>query len=462
MRYQHDLNLNFDTSSFRKRLEKATKTIRYFPNYFTSIPSIKWKVIHSEDLIHSNLIDCERSLKDFLSLLGYNTATKKLKQIIQYDSHRFIEDATWWDQSEVAERFVTKSIPSRPSSLTYSNDFYHLHGNRSFVEYLSDNRQCYNDGTFAQIHSERTPNRISTDKPNLCLSKSFDCAFSDIYSFSDREQLYEQDNEKPIKCGFAIPSIFDKVRQRYGRNQTCETIIFTSITNCYDPLPTIESSILPSFCFVALLDTRTFKSLERRSKASNIKWDLIDLGSNASLFSFPAKTIETLKTLGQRMFPLAKWIIWLDGKAYLINILQVLIEAQASAFSARHTEVDRTSAIEVNYTIERIRDREQSFTENFNKSVMDIKRQEKEYQRDGFYSRSDALNLRLYDIALFLYRNNHPCTFRYLCGWHNEINYFAYRGQLSVYYSAVRLNITNHLYYLPRKYYHTMMHMPVC
>jgi hypothetical protein len=162
------------------------------------------------------------------------------------------------------------------------------------------------------------------------------------------------------------------------------------------------------------------------------------------------------------MFPLAKWIIWLDGKAYLINILQVLIEAQASVFAPRHTEVNRTSAIEVNYTIERIRDREHSFTVNFNRSVMDIKRQEKEYQRDGFYSRSDGLHLRMYDIALFLYRNNHPCTFRYLCGWHNEINYFAYRGQLSVYYSAVRLNITDHLYYLPRKYYHTFAHTRVC
>ena len=58
----------------------------------------------------------------------------------------------------------------------------------------------------------------------------------------------------------------------------------------------------------------------------------------------------------------------------------------------------------------------------------------------------------MYDIAVFLYRNNHPCIFRYLCGWHNEVNYYSFRGQLSVYYAAVRLNLTDYLHFLPESF----------
>jgi hypothetical protein len=55
-----------------------------------------------------------------------------------------------------------------------------------------------------------------------------------------------------------------------------------------------------------------------------------------------------------------------------------------------------------------------------------------------------------------------PVIYRYLCGWHNEINYFSYRGQLSVYYSAERLNLTSYLGFIPRRFYHTMAHNLVC
>ncbi|UJR08258.1 hypothetical protein I4U23_012531 [Adineta vaga] len=450
-----------DLSYFQAKIDKATEVIKSFQKLFDINPSTKWKIINSEELIHKNLDDCEKSLIDFIVLSNISNALSK--EIVQYDSHRFIEDALWWDRSDVAEHVLNNSIPSRSSQFTYLNDFYYLHGNRSFTRYLIDNRQCYNDGIFAQMQSETFPNRLSTDNIDRCLVNEFDCAFSDLYSFKDREQLYSQSNYKSIKCGFAIPSIFDIVRKRYGRNHTCETIVFTSIINCYDPLPSADGGILSSFCYVALVDTKTWKALKNsQSQGFKSQWDLIDLGNNASLFNFPAKTIETLKTVGQRMFPLAKWIIWLDGKAHLMNIVDILRNTPASIFSARHSELDRTSAIEVNYTIERIRDREGSSSIGFKRFVMDIKRQEAEYKRDGFYSRSDAMNIRMYDIAMFFYRNNHPCNFRYLCGWHNEINYFAYRGQLSVYYAAVRLNITHHFDIIPRKYYHTYAHNKVC
>jgi hypothetical protein len=436
-------------------------------NYFTSN---KWTVIESEDLIKSNLIDCENVLTNFLSLLGLNASSPIIQSILQHDSHRFIEDATWWDQSEVAERILNNSIPFRSPKLTYSNDFYYLHGNNSFLEYLYKNRQCYTEGIFTQLQFEKITNRSSTDKPDRCSNRTFDCGFSDLYSFADREQIYQPFdtnhyfNDKPVKCGFVIPSIFDQVRQKYARNHTCETIVFTSITNCYDPLPEINGVILPSFCFVALLDRKTIDAYKKfySGKKLNVEWDLFDLGVNATPFSVNAKTVETLKIVGLRLFPLAKWIIWLDGKARMNNIRELLSTVQAPFVGAAHPDVRRTSASEVRPTIGRLSFREKALSERWNNSVLDINLQEQEYKRDGFYSRSDALKLKLYDIAIILYRNNHPCISRYLCAWHNEVNYYSYRGQLSVYYPAVRFNVTNYLHFMPHRFYTTMGHHGVC
>ena len=459
-----------DELPFYTNVTAAIETFRFQRTEKTDyLMSEQWTTIHSEDLIESNLIDSEKMLTNLLRLLGLDTSSPMIRNVIEYDSHRFTEDATWWDQSDVAQRLLTNSLPSRSSNLDYSNDFYHLHGNRPFIEYLYRTRRCFTDGIFPQMQTSTITNRSSTDQPDRCLRKPFDCAFSDLYSFADREQIYTQYdsqhyfNENTVKCGFAVPSLFDQVRQRYARNHTCETIIFTLITGCYDPLPQINGLILPSFCFVALLDSKTLLALKNFYKTkSRIDWDMIDLGVNATPFSVAAKSVETLKILGQRLFPLAKWIIWLDGKAHINNISQLLTEVQAPIVGAAHPDPSRTSASEVHPTIGHIGYREKSYPERAKDTVFDIRLQEAEYKRDGFYTRSDKLGLKMYDIAVLVYRRNHPCIDRYLCAWHNEVNYYSYRGQLSVYYPAVRLNLTSYLHFLPQKFYTTLAHRSVC
>lgn len=429
------------------------------------LSALKWAFVYDEDFVHETIDESEDKLRYLFSLLRLNQSNS----LIEYDSHRFLADATWWDQSHVAENIINEFIPTHRTKLIYVNDFYYLHGSQSFLQYMYKNRQCYTHGIFTQLQFETKKNRISTDIPNRCLRKPFDCAFSDIYSFSDREQLYEQFdnkkdfNEKSIKCGFAVSSIFDRVRERYARNQTCQTIIFTSISNCYDPLPEVEGIILPSFCFVALLDTKTINAYkEFYANRSTVAWDLVDLGRAFEPFSIAAKTAETLKIVGEHLFPVAKWIIWLDGKGRLNSIDEVLIQAQTPFIAAPHPALNRTSESEVNETLSRLRSREKPFSFRMNISVADIRLQEKQYKHDGFYRRSEELKLKMYDIAIFLYRNNHPCISRYLCGWHNEINYYSYRGQLSVYYSAVRLNLTKYLAALPLTFFSTVNHQAVC
>lgn len=428
-----------------------------------------WTPIYSEDLIKSDLSDTEASLKHFVSFLSPKLPKEILHKVIEYDSHKFTKDATWWDQSQVADSIISKLIPKHPVKLTYENDFYRLHGKQPFAQYLLQNRQCYKHGIFTQTQSEIVKDHSSTDTPNRCSTRPFDCAFGDIYSFKDREKIYNEIdtersfNENSIKCGFAIPTIFDKVRNIYGRNSTCETIVYTSITNCYDPLPTIKGKILPSFCFVALLDSKTIEGYKKTYKNKlNVTWDFIDMGTDVVPWSSEAKTSETLRIVGHQIFPLAKWIIWIDGKGRVTDIEELLIQAQTPFIGSQHGDLKRTSASEVMPTIQRIRSREKPLSLRLNNSIFDIELQEKEYRREGFYKRSDYLGLKMYDIAITIRRNNHPCFVRYLCAWHNEVNYYSYRGQLSVFYPGVRLNLTDYMHFLPRQFFSAASHRKGC
>ena len=184
--------------------------------------------------------------------------------------------------------------------------------------------------------------------------------------------------------------------------------------------------------------------------------------TNAKPFIEGVKTTETLKTIGHRLFPLPKnWIIWVDENGSLHDIVGILKEATSPVISAPYPDPRRTSESEVDDTINWIRMRG-LFPERLNDSILNTKLQEKEYQLEGFYLLSHHLKLKMYDIAIFMYRNHHPCIFRYLYSWHNEVNYFLYIGQLSVYYPAVRLNLTNYLQFLSEKFNKTYGHQSVC
>ena len=472
-RYTRNLSFGWNDSSLEKTSQGAHSITERLITYLTNSARVKLKIIDSEDLIHLSLVDCERTLGEFIALLGFDTSSPTWRNIVRYDSHQFIQDTTWWDQSETVEFIRTPQQLQNSSNVTYANDFKRLEGRRSFEQYLSDNRQCFNDGIFPQLESETIPHRSSTDQPDRCSSKKFDCAFSDLYSFADREQMYQLHdsshlfNQKPLKCAFTIPSLLDKVRHRYARNHTCQTVFFTSITHCYDPLPVIQGRIPLHSCFVALLDRETINAYEKfyltRNKSENvvIQWDIIDLEVNGSLFRVPPKLTETLKTVGHRLFPMAKWIIWLDGKAHVTDLGDLLATTRTPIMGPYHPE-SRTPDSEVEPTVLHMAHRSVGHLEHLRTTIHEIELQQAEYRRDGFYSRAAALGLRIFDIAALIYRNNHPCVARYLCGWHNEVNYYSFRGQLSVYYSAVRLNLTDYLSFMPAQSFFGVHHQPVC
>ena len=409
----------------------------------------------SEDLLANTLVQTQKKLHYLLQQLGIHCLTGWCRSIIAQDASYFLAETTWWDRSDVGEHLFAGTVGS--------DDFYRLHGKQTIREYIATNRRCARHGILPQLQSETTMNRTLSER---CKSRRFDCRFSDLFTFDDRESMYHVPDDvdgfqtNPIKCGFTIPSAFDRARDRYKTNERCRTIVLTVITNCYDPLPGLASEANDSYCFVALTDARTFKAMQNMSH--NSLWDIIDLGKNATPFTAAAKSAETLKIVGTRLFPLARWIIWLDGKARMKNIPEMLKKATSPFTGARHPISSRTSESEVQPTIGRLKRRERTFSARLNASIKEVLLQYQTYQDEGFYNRSASQGLKMYDIAVFFYRNHHPCIQRYICGWHNEVNYFSYRGQLSVLYPAERLNLTNYFDFLTKQFYATYGHHAIC
>ena len=209
-----------------------------------------------------------------------------------------------------------------------------------------------------------------------------------------------------------------------------------------------------------MVDNRTMAVLLSRNATG--RWDVINLGENATAFSVEPKTTETIKLVGVRLFPLARWILWLDGKAKIIDLDIALTRLPTPFTGAHHPQWERNLENEVPPTIDHMRNRAGGLTLRFNNTFRDISLQEAQYRLEGIYNRSQKLGLRLYDIAVLMYRNHHPCMVRYMCSWHNEINFYSFRGQLSVYYPAIRLDLVDYTDFLDNKHFEMFDHEPIC
>lgn len=433
---------------FRRRSKVATILYHRIDNFpvvtrvFTSKFFKNFTKIFHEDLIAEKLDETRKILGNFLSNLNISVD----RNLIEEDSIYFTHDALWWDRSDFVENSSNLETYFPGMSKT------------STEKYLSRNRQCARNGIFFQNQHETD---VSRSLPKECRRKPFDCLFSDILHFDEREQIYESaGTSRPLKCGFAVSSVFDRVRKLYRANQTCRIVFATTISKCYDPLPEIIGKIESGFCFVALLDSQTFRTLSTRKH--KINWHFIDLGSNLGIFSHDAKTSETLRTSGLRLFPAADWVIWVDGKGEILNVTQLMGELKTPFVGPPHSDPNRTPEKEFIVTIPYLRFRDRFDPE---KSVVvqeEIKFQYDTYRREQFFNRSKEFQIEMYDLAVVAYRNHQPCLRQYLCAWHNEVNYFSFRNQLSVFYPAVRMKILGYLSFFSHRLIRTKLHRRIC
>jgi hypothetical protein len=319
---------------------------------------------------------------------------------------------------------------------------------RGALEFLHANR-----ASFAQQNTYADWRTVAPLLKNRSGCPGDGKAWGGCLTLQERTEFY--DAPRPVmgtRCGWFVPSEFDGVRARLGRRK-CDVVMLTLINKCYDWPPMPLSHDIPgvSVCQVLLTDNATKIAVERftenytrvvaqenttrhEEESMGLGWELFDMGP--SLFRHQAKPVEHAKLIALRMFPRARWVIWIDGKSWALRVrsLKELLAATRAPYSgvahpwwaSIQTEFDNTKP----YVAAR----------GGNETVVELLEQLNVYreERPSFLTTNESAPWRMEDISFMVYRNHVPLVKRYLCAWVNDVNRFCHRGQISVIYTRRR------------------------
>jgi hypothetical protein len=280
----------------------------------------------------------------------------------------------------------------------------------------------------------------------------------ELRTFEDREALYERPG--PIRCGMMTPSGLDAVADRMQSREECHIVVVTMIALCYDGLPVIEGPISRNTCFVAMVDNMTKTAYQsaasdRRLRKlirpqTHIPWELILVEASTLPFSTFAKAPEIAKTSVLSLFPLAHYVLWLDGKAKVNNLaalMKTMSQNHLVYYARKHphwSNPRHNQDVKQNQVVMEFGGSVQVVNRRFSPPLRELLLKEidtqlKEYSREGFVEAVKSHNppLKVVDICAGVLSSD-PCSALYACAWHNEMCYHNHRGQNSNWYALLR------------------------
>ena len=146
-----------------------------------------------------------------------------------------------------------------------------------------------------------------------------------------------------VACGFMRPSAFDAAVY-IGEHTSCETVVMTSVFDAYDELMQPSDAVTRTMshaeqrCFFAFVDQRSYDLLSRENREivrdetasahmSPVKmvgvWRLVLLDGRMP-FSSARRNSRVPKMLAHRLFPHARYALWVDSKLVLHQSASVL------------------------------------------------------------------------------------------------------------------------------------------
>ncbi|KAI3733623.1 hypothetical protein L6452_13070 [Arctium lappa] len=277
--------------------------------------------------------------------------------------------------------------------------------------------------------------------------------FGGHQAFEERERSYHAVNQT-IHCGFVkglegFPSTgFDLVEEDKMYMSTCTVVVSSCIFGSSDFLRRPTSKLISQYskknvCFIMFVDKET---LEKLSKEGSIPDErgFIGLWRIVVVSNLPyedmRKTGKVPKFLSHRLFPSARYSIWLDSKMRLHTDPMLLIDY---FLWRRKSEY----AISNHYTRHCVWDEVQQNKRlnKYNHTAID--EQFLFYQSDGLH-KFDPSNPNnpipsYVPEGSFIVRAHTPMSNLFSCLWFNEVDRFTSRDQLSFGYTFLKLMRTN-------------------
>lgn len=263
--------------------------------------------------------------------------------------------------------------------------------------------------------------------------------FTGNQTFNERDKSFEVKKTMTVHCGFySVNGGFKISDEDKSYMQGCKAVVSTCAfgggDDLYQPIGMSEAS-LKKVCYVAFWDEITLKAqelVERKIGENGYigKWRVIVVHDLP--FSDQRLNGKIPKMLSHRLFPQAKYSIWVDSKSQFrrdpLGVLEALLWRTNSILAisehgARSSVYDEAKAVVKK-----------------NKAKPDeVEVQLNQYRKDGLPEDKRFNGKKALCEASVIVRKHTPLTNLLMCVWFNEVVRFTSRDQLSFPYVLWRL-----------------------
>ncbi|KAJ9167142.1 hypothetical protein P3X46_021813 [Hevea brasiliensis] len=377
------------------------------------------------------------------------------------------------DNQEVSENMSEKSLSSRAlDNVDTKSQHVRTSGSQSITKSKSDSKRKARRRKFSGSCEMKFLNSTSQlvepfeshkfsrfslqyveveERPNV--EEQWEPRFAGHQSFQEREESFLVHDQK-INCGFVkgpegSPSTgFDLAEDDANYISRCHIAVISCIFGNSDRLRSPASKMVSrlskkNVCFVMFVDEVTFQTLSSEGQMPD-RAGFIGLWKIVVVKNLPYTDMRRVgkipKLLPHRLFPSARYSIWLDSKLRLqldpLLVLEYFLWRKGHEFAISN-HYDRHCLWEEVAQNKRLN--------KYNHTVID--QQFTFYQADGLkrFNASDPNKLLPSNVpeGSLIVRAHTPLSNLFSCLWFNEVDRFTPRDQLSFAYTYQKLRSMN-------------------
>ncbi|KAF7829711.1 Uracil-DNA glycosylase [Senna tora] len=273
--------------------------------------------------------------------------------------------------------------------------------------------------------------------------------FTGNQTLDQRERSFEVKEPMMVHCGFySVNGGFKISDEDKSYMQACKVVVSTCAfgggDDLYQPIGMSKAS-LKKVCYVAFWDEITLKAQELVGRV---------IGENGFIEKWRVVVVRDLpfadqrlngkipKMLSHRLFPQAKYSIWVDSKSQFrrdpLGVLEALLWRPNSVFAisehgARSSVYDEAKAV----------------VKKHKAMPEEVEVQLNQYRKDGLPEDKRFNGKKALSEASVIVRKHTPLTNHLMCLWFNEVVRFTSRDQLSFPYVLWRLKAFRNINMFP-------------
>ncbi|KAJ6812020.1 uncharacterized protein M6B38_152255 [Iris pallida] len=265
--------------------------------------------------------------------------------------------------------------------------------------------------------------------------------FTGNQTLQEREESFKANETAVVHCGFYSQHGGYKISDEdQSYMQTCRAVVSTCTfgggDDLYQPIGVIEAS-LAKVCYVAFWDEITQSSQEAEGIKIDHnhmvgKWRIVVVKDLP--FSDQRLNGKIPKMLSHRLFPQARYSIWVDSKSQFrrdpVGVLEALLWRTNSILAISEHGARSNLYEEAKAVVHK------------NKATPEeVEVQLNQYRQDGIPEDRRFNGKKALAEASIIVREHNPLTNLFMCLWFNEVVRFTSRDQLSFPYVLRRLQM---------------------